>query len=252
MRSKKSLIWSGNYLRVRGEYNRYSSPSSSASELPPRARRILPIPWIDVTISGTTSACAENTVHGDSNTTKIWNYLRVRGEYSTWWVSPGDTGELPPRARRILYGHSRVISWAGTTSACAENTRHRRACVPHPGNYLRVRGEYNPSRTRPKVWRELPPRARRIPPPRAPKSGRSGTTSACAENTHRAGAPWSHGGNYLRVRGEYDSTGGGTPGWGELPPRARRILVTPTILRMVGGTTSACAENTHGQLATAP
>ena len=75
-------------------------------------------------MSGTTSACAENTPI---------NYLRVRGEYAH---------KLPPRARRIpVQGVLEVIN-VGTTSACAENTRHE--CGPRRllRNYLRVRGEY--------------------------------------------------------------------------------------------------------------
>ena len=50
----------------------------------------------------------------------------------------------------------------GTTSACAENTQLAESLVWHPGNYLRMRGEY----TTPGVWcqarSELPPHARRI------------------------------------------------------------------------------------------
>ena len=51
-------------------------------------------------------------------------------------------------------------------------------------------------------------------------------------------------GNYLRVRGEY------VAGWNlpammrELPPRARRIPNYSPDLALIGGTTSACAENT--------
>ena len=52
-------------------------------------------------------------------------------------------------------------------------------------------------------------------------------------------------GNYLRVRGEYVSA---TPTWmleTELPPRARRIPLLKDAGQDVGGTTSACAENTQ-------
>ena len=54
--------------------------------------------------------------------------------------------------------------FAGTTSACAENTGVGVAPCYGVGNYLRVRGEYH----RVMIWGrstgELPPRARRIPP----------------------------------------------------------------------------------------
>ena len=71
---------------------------------------------------------------------------------------------------------------------------------------------------------ELPPRARRIPPPNPRNTINRGTTSACAENTAwvyaSCGIIW----NYLRVRGEYMLLiDAGDVRW-ELPPRARRIL----------------------------
>ena len=53
-------------------------------------------------------------------------------------------------------------------------------------------------------------------------------------------------GNYLRVRGEYGNDHGGNAQAGELPPRARRILVLTIWLTRLIGTTSACAENTRG------
>ena len=84
-------------------------------------------------MSGTTSACAENTERPADTFKKKWNYLRTRGEYAH---------KLPPRARRIpVQGVLEVIN-VGTTSACAENTRHE--CGPRRllRNYLRVRGEY--------------------------------------------------------------------------------------------------------------
>ena len=55
-------------------------------------------------------------------------------------------------------------------------------------------------------------------------------------------------GNYLRVRGEYlDGMDSGFDGL-ELPPRARRILTSPLVVGVLGGTTSACAENTENFL----
>ena len=74
-------------------------------------------------------------------------------------------------------------SHVGTTSACAENTDVCLDTARHGRNYLRVRGEYTmkiPIGVKPK---ELPPRARRIPPPQAHSQTPIGTTSACAENT---------------------------------------------------------------------
>ena len=72
-----------------------------------------------------------------------------------------------------------------------------------------------------------------------------GTTSACAENTHRKDNPRDHTGNYLRVRGEYEGMNCRGSRITELPPRARRILPMGRRVRSIAGTTSACAENTH-------
>ena len=46
------------------------------------------------------------------------------------------------------------------------------------------------------------------------------------------------------MRGEYINTNGHASGTGELPPHARRILFENTIIDIMQGTTSACAENT--------
>ena len=70
-------------------------------ELPPRARRIPVVIVHYQGASGTTSACAENTLFSIILIILMWNYLRVRGEYAHT-ANPPDAGwELPPRARRI-------------------------------------------------------------------------------------------------------------------------------------------------------
>ena len=51
-----------NYLRVRGEYWLACGGLGVVVELPPRARRILQVPFHCEYESGTTSACAENTI----------------------------------------------------------------------------------------------------------------------------------------------------------------------------------------------
>ena len=175
-------LW-GNYLRVRGEYEAAPVAEEAEVELPPRARRIPPHPHIHATSLGTTSACAENTRKPHRLEFPAWNYLRVRGEYNWPVSSVGLSVELPPRARRIRKTNTTNKDYAGTTSACAENT------------------SFAPSQAF--LRKELPPRARRIhtfivapPPPR-------GTTSACAENTKTSMVPKQYQGNYLRVRGEY-------------------------------------------------
>ena len=91
---------------------------------------------------------------------------------------------------------------------------------------------------------ELPPRARRILGGLCRCLCCRGTTSACAENTHRGCGVYYHQGNYLRVRGEYTRGGLPTGRTRELPPRARRIPLGHNRFDRALGTTSACAENT--------
>ena len=113
--------------------------------------------------------------------------------------------------------------FAGTTSACAENTNRPQRTGRGTRNYLRVRGEY----CAPVQWShlrlELPPRARRILMSLSSRGTVIGTTSACAENTSLPAVPSGKGWNYLRVRGEYFGELVHQVTYMELPPRARRI-----------------------------
>ena len=111
-----------NYLRVRGEYITRVAWSCTASELPPRTRRILCACENSCENMGTTSAYAENTPPYGTCAVGMWNYLRVRGEYPTETLDQMFESELPPRTRRI-HGE-RVVNHGGTgtTSAYAENT----------------------------------------------------------------------------------------------------------------------------------
>ena len=113
---------SRNYLRVRGEYRANGTPARVTVELPPRARRIRVAIQNAYKTPGTTSACAENTAQIHHQGTKVWNYLRVRGEYPYIYGKKRLTRELPPRARRIPEVAADPRSLVGTTSACAENT----------------------------------------------------------------------------------------------------------------------------------
>ena len=74
----------GNYLRVRGEYILGLGLHYGYQELPPRARRIHLSKFGSAVDSGTTSACAENTLQTLSTRESCGNYLRVRGEYLGW------------------------------------------------------------------------------------------------------------------------------------------------------------------------
>ena len=195
---------------MRGEYNTPGPTITSTTELPPRARRILYYSLHTHRISGTTSACAENTSYRNLFYTAYGNYLRVRGEYSKKILLTLTLLELPPRARRIRVTGMTTTTMMGTTSACAENTFWLTMFGGECWNYLRVRGEY---------WK--------------------------TSQSHQQSAPAR---NYLRVRGEYWKPGWTHPRLPELPPRARRILTKFGSQRLSGGTTSACAENTVSNL----
>ena len=158
--------------------------------------------------------------------------------------------ELPPHARRILLSSWITSDIYGTTSACAENTRHTSSRCRLRWNYLRMRGEYALWRPPPHHLRELPPHARRILFDPSGTPGRGGTTSACAENTIFAMGHHGDPRNYLRMRGEYILSPLITVFWGELPPHARRILHHMGRRPQSRGTTSACAENTICELFT--
>ena len=164
---------------------RFSHEPLGDAEVVPHTRRIPIVLMLVLFITGTTSACAENTLVGFAPAPRGWNYLRVRGEYRPFETAPTSTRELPPHTWRIrgVDFHHHIKN--GTTSACAENTP-----PPHQigegfiRNYLRVRGEYLSEAVRVDYRKELPPRARRIPCIKPKHAHKNGTTSACAENTH--------------------------------------------------------------------
>ena len=169
----------------------------------------------------------------------------MRGEYNWRDATLSILGELPPRARRILYAPLPTSVCLGTTSACAENTCDLCDSAIPNGNYLRVRGEYFAELSHGLTTRELPPRARRIRPSGIDRWAGDGTTSACAENTVGLLGHLEWYWNYLRVRGEYEGPGGSSERLVELPPRARRIREWLSGVGDTIGTTSACAENTR-------
>ena len=168
---------------MRGEYENFRYDFFPDSELPPRARRILKLAHNDFPISGTTSACAENTIMMGSSAHPNGNYLRVRGEYNSFGIVSIVLVELPPRARRIHREWACYLDVFGTTSACAENTEWCVMYVENERNYLRVRGEYGSILLTKLSIEELPPRARRILFSSTVMRLGFGTTSACAENT---------------------------------------------------------------------
>ena len=147
---------------MRGEYLTIVSTSPPMRELPPRTRRIHFFEVTRVDDSGTTSAYAENTGSGFRSWRVPGNYLRARGEYFHSRLALGESGELPPRTRRIPPYGVRPRR-RGTTSAHAENTARMVQMSGFWWNYLRARGEYGKTRAFSIKTKELPPRTRRIP-----------------------------------------------------------------------------------------
>ena len=94
------------------------------------------------------------------------------------------------------------------------------------------------------IYRELPPRTRRIRNPDGCGCFLRGTTSAHAENTLNHKQALFRTRNYLRARGEYAAAGRWSKLPVELPPRTRRIHKKQFGDLVVYGTTSAHAENT--------
>ena len=148
----------------------------------------------------------------------------MRGEYFLRPLPQALLKELPPHARRIPFGRVDKPQQAGTTSACAENTKRLCGTRTPTWNYLRMRGEYILAHNQTSITPELPPHARRIPFRQIVSHCNLGTTSACAENTGDDCDSGRAGGNYLRMRGEYTPSTPTRPGNEELPPHARRIL----------------------------
>ena len=159
----------------------------------------------------------------------VWNYLRVRGEYSFRGKNVVSGLELPPRARRIQPSQGWGSGKNGTTSAYAENTPRPERRKSECWNYLRVRGEYEHDGDFFVNHPELPPRTRRILQLDNIPTVPLGTTSAYAENTGIIRVIVSPRRNYLRVRGEYWDYQGDCEPQAELPPRTRRIQVFPII-----------------------
>ena len=191
---------------MRGEYAISCILAGRCWELPPHARRIRDRVGIYGHSRGTTSACAENTVQALHLFSNLRNYLRMRGEYQAFMAFKDLPVELPPHARRIRTCATIGDFLAGTTSACAENTRSIGVAALAAWNYLRMRGEYAPPIPLSPWGEELPPHARRIPFLLSLGRMVKGTTSACAENTNEQIVLPDCDRNYLRMRGEYRKT----------------------------------------------
>ena len=235
-----------NYLRIRGEECSALDRACSASELPPHTRRRVPCFPSCRYQSGTTSAYAEKSLREAQSSSTSGNYLRIRGEESTfhggvpWWA------ELPPHTRRRVAAYPGALALAGTTSAYAEKRKIDAQMLEKLGNYLRIRGEEPPDLTPLVFHEELPPHTRRRAPIEVMERPTLRTTSAYAEKSCRT-RPWRiPSGNYLRIRGEESPRLTFTPAGAELPPHTRRRVIYGIDGMLKPGTTSAYAEKSAG------
>ena len=235
-------------------------PTGSPPRVRSRRTQVPPEP----SESGITSACAEQTPASRTLRVPTWDHLRVCGADSACVIpaataadhlrvcgaDEGQTGivngELgsPPRVRsRLLYETFRNYD-DGITSACAEQTIVVLSSVSVHQDHLRVCGADPPSRRIRRPQRGSPPRVRSRPPPRRLHNPMAGITSACAEQTSWARWPCRRTWDHLRV------CGADIPPvcvWGWLsgsPPRVRSRLPVGHGACVLGGITSACAEQT--------
>ena len=137
------------------------TPSSSIMELPPHARRRAIHPDRSQSSRGITSACAEKRHKAITVSGRRWNYLRMRGEEATRPHRQTIILELPPHARRRVFGRWVRAKRRGITSACAEKRAGTSERFTRRWNYLRMRGEEWCSELCLYGCEELPPHARR-------------------------------------------------------------------------------------------
>jgi len=160
--------------------------------------------------------------------------------------------ESPPLARRAHSPMTTFFLSFGITSACAESTVGNARSTIYSGNHLRLRGEHAPAVNPGWGLVESPPLARRALVPSLCSSQRFGIASACAESTAESQPGCQREWNHLRLRGEHAGRIEPERLETESPPLARRApkpFISPSSR---SGITSACAESTCPQRASAP
>ena len=193
---------------------------------------------------GNTSAYAEKTNFTFGRFRCCWKHLRVRGENSTTNRQQIPMAETPPRTRRKLGKHYRIIDKIGNTSAYAEKTPFYYLVCAFIKKHLRVRGENVLRRAFPVAVIETPPRTRRKLGVILISTENVRNTSAYAEKTEKKQYNQNAFEKHLRVRGENHRGSCGEVTRLETPPRTRRKhSYLPYTLDKVRNT-SAYAEKT--------
>ncbi|AIU29406.1 Hypothetical protein Cul210931_0032 [Corynebacterium ulcerans] len=216
--------------------------SKGREELPPHTRRKDPIAGFAGGFAGTTSAYAEKSRVSRIPVGPIGNYLRIRGEKSSFTDPCRPHRELPPHTRRKVEEGVGKPPKYGTTSAYAEKSLYLAQNKLHSRNYLRIRGEKKGIPPHRAIASELPPHTRRKDRDQARCELREGTTSAYAEKSGTPHRALEYRRNYLRIRGEKFKPAQGKYRFLELPPHTRRKAGFRRIKALLRGTTSAYAE----------
>ena len=175
----------------------------------------------------------------------VWRkHLRVRGENSTTNRQQIPMAETPPRTRRKLGKHYRIIDKIGNTSAYAEKTPFYYLVCAFIKKHLRVRGENVLRRAFPVAVIETPPRTRRKLGVILISTENVRNTSAYAEKTEKKQYNQNAFEKHLRVRGENAISSKMSGFRSETPPRTRRKRAQFCQRQGRSGNTSAYAEKT--------
>ena len=170
---------------------------------------------------GITSACAEQTSYEPHTCMKHGDHLRVCGADFSQTATDGLQQGSPPRVRSRRQQPPRRHGRPGITSACAEQTMARLTNAENRGDHLRVCGADKTDDYPSQLDLGSPPRVRSRRTPLGRHPGRTGITSACAEQTRmrcaKPQARWDH----LRVCGADSESMWQRPYKRGSPPRVR-------------------------------
>ena len=187
---------------MRGEEHLFSWANTALAEIPPHARRRGPGRKYVRPVYGNTSACAEKRTRPEIRQTRLWKYLRMRGEESKAVTFSTAKPEIPPHARRRESRSGCLPFIHGNTSACAEKSVQYPYSVSVNRKYLRMRGEEDSLLLSFSENGEIPPHARRRGRRFVLPLCGAGNTSACAEKRFPCAILLCGFGKYLRMRGE--------------------------------------------------
>lgn len=169
--------------RSRGEYSPESETLRRRLESPPLTRGIHYPTTDPPPLFRITPAYAGNTHARNSQSARMRDHPRLRGEY---FISPIWLPRLiqsPPLARGIPRSRSISSLILGITPACAGNTDVAKLWLNGFEDHPRLRGEYSPASALVTVYLGSPPLARGIPCSQGRIIFLKGITPACAGNT---------------------------------------------------------------------